>query len=627
MNIFRPSTVFFLALGMFLACATAQTVNQTEGQKRSQEIRKRFFEQQEEQYYQIARAYLNSGRFQLAIPILEDLLTRHPHKQAYYQTLFSAYLMINDLEKAENLIRRRLSQTPNDPALQIDQATLLLKKGDKEGALAKWQEVLDLHPSDITLYLRVANAMLQNRLFDEALQVYQTAIDRNPHAKNLYQNMAYLYQSRLMYHQAARYYLKYLEAFPTQQGFIFSRILSFELEPEERPAFFRTLDEVARNSKQKEKILLLEAQLHQRYREYDQALRLYRQLAENQKNDRYLLNFAKDAEKDSSYQVSLQAYQLIIDHPNRKQTTLLLEAYRGAVRTLFQLAEQSGEQKYANQALELIAAVQQQFPGAPELSYFSYQKGLFYLEYYFDVDRAAQTFQEIIRHPRVPPNLASQARLKLGECFIIKGDLPKAREVFQHVTNRKYKARALLNLAQIYFYQQEWKKAREQLQTLIGEFGVENETINNALELQMKITALENLPEVAAVFTEAELLTFQRKKSEALKKYDQLVTERSLPAALRSQIYLRCARLSLELEETPQALEYCRAAIQDSSLQNYADRALFLMASILENYLNRPEQAFEAYQQLLELYPNSLFAQASRDRMRIIRKNHPEILP
>ncbi len=315
-----------LALLLSVSLLPAQTVDQTEGQKRSQEIKKRFFEQQDQQYYQIARTYLNSGRFQLAIPILEDLLARNPRNQAYYQTLFAAYLVLNDLDKAENLLNQRRRITPNAPSLQIDQATLLLKRGDKEGALAQWQEVLDLHPNDITLYLRVANAMLQNRLFDEALNVYQTAIDRNPHAKNLYQNMAYLYQGRLMYQQAARYYLKYLEAFPTQQGFIFSRILSFDLEPEERPALFQTLREVARTSRQKDKILLLEAQLHQRYREYDQALRIYRRLAENQKNDRYLLNFAKDAEKDSSYQIALQAYQLIIDHQNRKQVNILLES-------------------------------------------------------------------------------------------------------------------------------------------------------------------------------------------------------------------------------------------------------------------------------------------------------------
>ncbi len=294
---------------------------------------------------------------------------------------------------------------------------------------------------------------------------------------------------------------------------------------------------------------------------------------------------------------------------------------------MFRMAEQSGEQKYADEALELIKDVQARFPGVPELSYFNYQKGLFYLDYYFDVDRAAQTFQQVVSYPRVPPNLAAQARLKLGECYLIKGDLKKARQVFQQVNNRKYKAQALLDLAYLDYFERDWKKAREQLQTLIGEFGVENETVNNALELQMKITALENLPAIAPTFVEAELLARQRKKSEALKKYDRLVGEKKIPAALRSQLYLQSARLALELEKLPQALDYCRAAIQDSTLQNYADRALFLMGTILEKNLNLPDQAFQTYQQLLELYPHSLFAQASRKRMQNIRKNHPEILP
>jgi outer membrane protein assembly factor BamD (BamD/ComL family) len=45
-----------------------------------------------------------------------------------------------------------------------------------------------------------------------------------------------------------------------------------------------------------------------------------------------------------------------------------------------------------------------------------------------------------------------------------------------------------------------------------------------------------------------------------------------------------------------------------------------LMANILENPLHRYQEAFNAYQKLLQTYPNSYYAARSRDRMKLLRE-------
>ncbi len=51
------------------------------------------------------------------------------------------------------------------------------------------------------------------------------------------------------------------------------------------------------------------------------------------------------------------------------------------------------------------------------------------------------------------------------------------------------------------------------------------------------------------------------------------------------------------------------------------------MGAILERSLNRPQDAFNTYKQLLHFYPNSLLAEETRDRMKFIRQQPNFELP
>ena len=51
----------------------------------------------------------------------------------------------------------------------------------------------------------------------------------------------------------------------------------------------------------------------------------------------------------------------------------------------------------------------------------------------------------------------------------------------------------------------------------------------------------------------------------------------------------------------------------------WIDDALFMLADILENKLNNPEEAKKLYQQLVNDYPGSMFNAEARKRFRNIR--------
>ena len=583
-------------------------------------------ERRDRQMFRVAQSYLNMSRYDKAIPILEDLLQRHPANRSYYQTLLRAYLTVANVNAADSLVQEMLRRNPGDVLLQVDHAMVLYRKDRKEEAMAIWKRVLKEHPRDPGMYNRVANAMLQNRLLDEAIRVYELGLQRIPHSDYFLQNIASLYQSRLMYARAAEYYLKYLERNPGQQQFIFSRILSFRVMEEDREEFYRALQSMAENSPIADKIYLLMAQLYQRDREFEKAYRIYRQLEKKKGDGRYLLQFARAAQQDSSYEIALQAYREVIE--NRKQQGKIpREAYRGAVTCLYRLAEKTGDNRYAREAVEMIETLRQKKPDWREFSHLVFLEGRIYLGYYFDVDRAIQLFQEVVKHGQKEPKVAARARLKLGECYLIRGELERALQEFRQLQNSRERAMALLRTAQTYYFRKEWEKTKQAINEILRSMGVDSDVTNDALALQMKISALEAHKELLTKLAEADLLLFQRQKSRALHRYQELVGEKSFPPALRANLYQQIVRLQVELKDVPAALEWCQSALQDSTQQLYADRHLFLMAGILEKYANRPREAFDAYQTLLQNYPNSLFVEQARERMKVLQPKLPGEVP
>lgn len=106
-----------------------------------------------------------------------------------------------------------------------------------------------------------------------------------------------------------------------------------------------------------------------------------------------------------------------------------------------------------------------------------------------------------------------------------------------------------------------------------------------------------------------------------------MVTMDQVPTAIKSQSYLDICHLALDLDDPLVALEYSKLAMEDPEIAAYADLHLFLMGTILEEQFQKYQEAFYAYRELLEKYPNSMKAEDSRLKMRNIRQKEGWGLP
>jgi len=618
-NLLFLSIVLFFFQSLFLSVKTdtihqssQTTTNQANPQKESQ------LKTRDDQLFRSAQSYIKLNRPQYAIRLLEDLLTRHPYQLSYYEWLLKAYLQLSRFELADSLIDEMQHRMPENPRFKIDKADVLFQSNEKGKALQIWEKILENNTNNLNVFNQVADKMIQNRLIDEAIEVYKKAAIQFPKAYSFYYNIANLYKSRLMYIEATEYYLKFLSKQPDQRSLVFNQILSFQIEDDQREDFFKILETKYKELEQNIEIKLLLAQLYQRYKEYDRAFNIYLQLEDNKSKGSLLLQFARSSERDSSYQIALKAYQEIIKKYTKSPYSI--QAYKGAVSTLFNLAKQTSLQHFAERGISLVDSLQSLYPNHSELHNLLYSKGEFYIDFYFDIDKAIEIFTTILNTKNLNIQIRNQTYLKLGECYLLKGQLEFALKTFQTVNHPQYLGEANLFITKTYFYMNEWDKSREILQSIIKSEGVSSTITNDAIELQMKLNMVNNSSEILTRLAEADFLVFQRKKSEAIKKFINLSESTSITALLKSDIYLEIIQLSIGLEEYIQALKYCSIAINDSTLVQYIDNHLFLMAGILENQLNRYQEAFNTYQKLLQIYPNSYFAEPARDRMKLLRE-------
>jgi tetratricopeptide (TPR) repeat protein len=573
--------------------------------------------QRDNRLFRMAQSYINMNKYQQAIPILEELFSRNPKNIGYYSWLLKAYLNTAQFQTADSLVDLLLYQNPKNPTFQIDKGSVLYHVEGKQIAIQMWRKVLEENSKNLNIYNQVASTMIRNRLVDEAIAVYQDALIQFPNVHSYYQNIANLYKNQLRYIEATDYYLKYLSKEPEQKNFVFNQILSFHIEPELRQALFNTLEEKSRHSEQAQEIKLLMAQLHQRYREFDKAFLIYQDLESDRSNGALLLKFAQAAERDSSYQVALEAYkELTRKYPKSPH---LISAYNGAITTNFSLARQTESQLYAARAIELIDTARVLFPNDPALQEIVLLKGIIYLEYYFDVDKAIEILSEIPTLRGVNPNSTNLAHLKLAECHTIKGQLDLALKDLQKIQHRSYRGQAMLKQAEIFYFQKDWEESLKIIDSIIKQEGVSSEVTNDALALKFKLNHTKNAASVLGSLAEAELLAVQRKKSQAIKELILILEMEPVPPLLKGDVYLKIVEFSIDLEEYTEALKYSHLAIQDSAISPYADKHLFLMASLLEKHFNRFQEAFDSYQKLLIIYPNSLLAARVRERMKYLK--------
>ena len=101
--------------------------------------------------------------------------------------------------------------------------------------------------------------------------------------------------------------------------------------------------------------------------------------------------------------------------------------------------------------------------------------------------------------------------------------------------------------------------------------------------------------------------------------YEEFGIPRDAPVAKIRQAYKTLARMLHPDAHSDEAVKAFRFLVDSIPLSILKDRAQFRIAEIYQTILNKKTQAIEAYEKLLAQFPNSLYVEESRKRIRLLR--------
>jgi tetratricopeptide (TPR) repeat protein len=231
-----------------------------------------------------------------------------------------------------------------------------------------------------------------------------------------------------------------------------------------------------------------------------------------------------------------------------------------------------------------------------------------------DLEGAKEIFNGLIKNVS-NSNFAIKSYEELGDIYLKEGDLEKSREMFQKLIQNsnipeEEKNYARYKEARISFYEGNFGKGRELLNNIISSYKDNNS--NDALELALLLNTMVNDSSNLVIFADAELLSEQKKFSQARDKY-LIISQNPQAFVLQNIAKLRVAEMDIALDNYDSSIKLLQEVSDEKEKNIYSDKALYLQGNIYQFAKKDSPKAIEIYESLLAKFPNSIYLDDARE--------------
>jgi tetratricopeptide (TPR) repeat protein len=443
------------------------------------------------------------------------------------------------------------------------------------------------------------------------------------------------------YEPATEELVSLLHLRPQQLAVVEARLSSFTGREVGRRAALKVVQGEVEHAPDDVPMRQLLAWLFMEGKEYNAALAQYQMIDRLSKaNGMELYQFAQRAMQGKAYPSAAKAFREVIDeHPTQGIVVSARFGYARAVEELSRESDSlpavtgvsvSGEERLppgrvsetrptSQGAIQLYESIVADHPNSETAMQSLYRIGLIRYHRFFDLDGALAAFEQA-RDVRFRTSLSTEVTAAIAEVRIAQGDLAQARMEYQKLLQRaasQHHDQALFHLAELDYFEGNLDSAVAKLQTITA--NVNTDLANDALQLLYFIR--ENITTARAAlaaFAKADLLIRERKYSEALARFEDVLKQYS-SALLVDDGMMRIGELQLLLNHNEEALGVFRKIADDMPTSILRDQAQMRIGEIYENRLKDKVKAIEAYEQVLIRYPTSLYLEEARRKIRLLR--------
>lgn len=574
---------------------------------------------------QLAQQYYLNGEYEKAAALYKKLYDQQPHQEFYFDRYVQALIAVGEYDEPEKAIRKELKRHPDRVKLYVTLGYLKEQQYELEEAEKYYAEALRKMPADQFGITRVASAFTSLRKYDYAIEAYERGSEllKDPYIFSY--NLAELYRRMGNTEKMVEHYLNSLAMNPARLGNI-QALLERNLQGEEDYAELqRQLYQRIQQDKDAIQFVELLSWLFIQKGDYRNALRQARALDRRlDENGSRVYRLGRIAAMDGAWDAAIAAFDYIVEEKG-PTSTFYIDAKREALRARREKLVRGYAWEEAD-LRELEAAYEtflDEFGRNTATAELMLELADLEANYLHDLPKAIDILKQVVELPGLKPQLLGEAKLRLGDLYLMTGDVWEATLLYSQVDKAFKEDRlgheARLRNARLSYYIGDFEWAQAQCKVLKA--STSKLIANDALDLSIFIMdnlGLDTTAESLQLYAQAELLTFQNRFDEAFAKLDTLLQK--FPGhSLEDDVLYAKAHIYTKLRRYDEAIAAYEQIIEKHPDEIRADNALYELAQLYDNVLQQPEKAMELYEKLFLDYSNSILAVEARKRYRQLR--------
>jgi tetratricopeptide (TPR) repeat protein len=570
----------------------------------------------------LAHQYFQKQEYVKANALYEKLTNNNQVFATVYPDYLKSLFAVKNFKEAEKLVKKAVKKEPDQVAYQVDLGRVYQESGRPEQAEKHFNKLVDqLEARDV---LAAAMAFEQQGLLDFAEKTY---LQGRKLSKNEYEftgQLLQLYATQRQSEKLINEILGLAKNNPSQLALAQNMLQNTLKEEKEFDVLEKAL--ISNLQKYPDQVVYSEllVWLYTQRKDFFSALMQARSLDKRTKGGgTRLMELGAIALKNKDYESAIEAYTYVVkeyrDGPYYEVAReRAIKSREEQIRNTYPV-DMAKIQNLMGEYRALLA----ELGASSRTAEVRKNMANLYAFYLDDKAKAIALLEEVINTPRVSPDLVAEAKISLGDIYLLQGEPWEATLLYSQV-EKSHKEQPLgheakLRNAKLSYYKGDFGLAQEHLDIL--KLATSREIANDAMDLSLLITDNMGLDSVTAPledYAKIELLIFQNTQGEAQARLDNLL-QKYPGHSLTDEVYYLKASLFLKAGQYQEAISNLNLIVSNPKYDILSDDALFMMARIYEENLQDKAKAQELYNNLLVKYPGSIFTVDARKRFRKLR--------
>ncbi len=573
-----------------------------------------------------AKSLEKAGLWEDAEKLYKEINIDEPGDKRYFKPLKNILKQRSEWEELIEFSREFSKANNNDPKVLVDLGEVYIWAGEMQLAKQTFQPLLSNAQNNPNIFKMIINKYAQNGIFDKSEEILIKSRKSLKIPEFYSMEMARLYSNRMVYDKALSEYLLYVSKNPNRLNFVSDRIVGFLSSPEIVSMIIKNLK---KENSIESKLILSDIYFNQKA--YKSS---YELLINNDVEFRYLLDFATDLIDENELELSERVLTYIYNSNTSDQSLMekaifnLAVIYENKTVSSIDPLPISGLFKNNSFFKNNYLSLNEQNAGSLNQAINIYdslvtktnsiEANFRLAEIRFrilgDLDGAVKHYNNIINKKRNKKYLIESVS-RLIDIYIAKGDIKKAMDVIK-VYKKDSRLLSKLNTlkikeTQVYFYEGDIDTLSAFIKDNFSDLSFDNDWYNDILEIRSLLFNFDKKPELFSMYAEAQLFLQKNKREEALKKLYHILELSEKP--LTNLIKYQLAYVLVLQAQYMNAIDIM-TNIDGESI--FIELSYILNGEVFDYILNDGESAINYYLEFLEKYPDSIYYDQIRLRLR-----------